>query len=145
MRHSALAGVSRLPVGVERRGRELLGALLGEWCDHDVGGGVEVILRMAAYELAVPRERDVALDDAGTLPRSTLVRLLGVLGELQRRAAVPDREVGAMERPVLALHQPVLQRAFIHALNQVERPRVQVRLNRRPCGRFDGHDCRRLH
>lgn len=81
---------------------------------------------MAAYQLAVLRERDVALDDAGTLPRCGLVRLLGVFRELQRRTAVPDREVCAAEGAVFALHQPVLQRAFIHALNQVERPRPKL-------------------
>src|SRR6185436_4870205 len=71
-------------------------------------------------------ERRVALDNARAHPGARLVRLFGVLGELQRRAAMPDGEVGAAERAVLALHQLVLQRSFVHSVHEVERAWPQL-------------------
>ena len=76
---------------------------------------------MAAYELRVLCERDVALDNPRTLQCRALVRFLGVFGKLQRRTAMSDREVCATETIVFALHEPVFQRAFIHAINEIER------------------------
>src|SRR4029453_9829928 len=81
---------------------------------------------VAADQLAVRRERDVALDDAGAHAGGGLVGLLRVLGELEGRAAVADREVGLPERPVLALLEAVLERAFVQALHEVERPRADL-------------------
>src|SRR5215510_16014410 len=72
------------------------------------------------------REGDVAFDDARAHPRARLVGLLGVLGELQRGAAVSDGEVSAAEWAVLALLQFVLQRAFVHAVDEVERARPEL-------------------
>ena len=81
---------------------------------------------MTAYELRVLCECDVALDDPGTLQRSGLIRLLRMFGKLQRRSAMSDREVGTLETIVFALHQPVLQWAFIHAINEIEGARSKL-------------------
>ena len=82
--------------------------------------------RVAAHQLAVLGEGHVALHDARAHARAGLVGLLGVLGELQRGAAMADGEVGAVERAVLALLQLVLERAFVHAVDQIERPRAEL-------------------
>ena len=107
-------------------GVNFLRALLGKRRHQNVGRRVEVILGMAAHELAVLRERDVAFNDPRTLAHCALIRLLGMFGELQRRTTMPDREVSPAERAVLTLHQPVLERPFIHAVDQVERPRPKL-------------------
>ena len=59
---------------------------------QDVGGGVQVALRVPADELPVPREGDVALDHAGAHAGGRQHALPRVLGKLQRRAPVRDRE-----------------------------------------------------
>jgi voltage-gated potassium channel Kch len=41
----------------------------------------------------------------------------------RQRAVLGDREVAAMERPDLARHQPVLQRARVRARDREQRPR----------------------
>jgi hypothetical protein len=71
-------------------------------------------------------EGHVALDNASALPRSGLVRFLRVLWELQRGAAMADREIGLAERPVFALHQLVLQPARVHAVDQIEWPWAEL-------------------
>ena len=81
---------------------------------------------MAADQSAILGEGDVALDDAGAHARTGHVRDIRVLGELQRRSAMADGKVGAIERAVLALHQLVLKPALVHALDQVERPRAEL-------------------
>src|SRR5688572_12994006 len=75
---------------------------------------------MAADELAVLGEGDVALDDAGSHARARLVGFLRVLGELHGRTAVRNGEVTAMERAVLAAQEPGLERTVIHALHEKE-------------------------
>jgi hypothetical protein len=46
--------------------------------------------------------------------------------EQQGSATMRDGEIGAVERPVLALHQAILELAFVHTLNQVERARTEL-------------------
>ena len=87
---------------------------------------MQVALRVAAHQLAVLRECDVALDDARAHARRGLVGLLGVLGELERGAAMADGEIGAVERPLLALLQLVLEPPVVDAVDQVERPRAEL-------------------
>jgi len=67
---------------------EGLRALGPERREKDVGGGVQVALRVAADELAVLGDGDVALDDTGAHGNGGLVGLRGVLREQQGRAAV---------------------------------------------------------
>jgi hypothetical protein len=81
---------------------------------------------VAAHQLAVGGEADVALHDAGAHAHRGLVGLLRVLGELQRRAAVADREVGFAERARGAFLQALLQLARPHGVHQVERPRPEL-------------------
>src|SRR5262249_13792563 len=82
---------------------------------------MQVVLGMAADKITIPGEGYVAFDDSRAHPRAGLVGLLRMLGELERTPAVTDREIGAAERAVPALHQLVLQRPFVHSLHEVER------------------------
>ena len=93
---------------------------------EDVGRGVKIALRMAADELAVLGEGHVAFDDAGAHARRRDVGFARMLGELQRGAAMADREVGPVERPCLALLEGVLQRPFVHVVDQEERTRPEM-------------------
>src|SRR5262249_35199924 len=71
------------------------GALGGQGGVHDVGRGVQIVLRVTANEFQVFGEGHIALEDASADACACLVALLGVLRELQRPAtAVTDREVG---------------------------------------------------
>ena len=81
---------------------------------------------MAANELPVLGERHVALDDACAHARAGLVGFLCMFGQLQRRAAMRNREVGTAERAVPALEQAGLERSGIHALHEEERTLAQL-------------------
>ena len=76
-------------------GRGALGVHFGAL--HDVRGRVQIALGVAADELSVLGEGDIALDDAGTLECCRLVRFESVLGILHAGAAVADRKVGLFE------------------------------------------------
>ena len=76
-------------------GRGALGVHFGAL--DDVGGRVQIALGVAADELSVLGEGDVALDDAGALEGCGLVRFESVLGILHAGAAVADRKVGLFE------------------------------------------------
>src|SRR4029453_15726248 len=88
----------------------------------DVRCRVKVAVRVAAHQRTVLGERGVALDDPRPLPSPRVVGLLRVRGELQCRAAMTDGEVGPMERTRLALAELRLQRARVHAVDEIERP-----------------------
>jgi hypothetical protein len=83
--------------------REGLGAFrrqLGH-CEN-IGGRMQVALRVTADQLLVLGERHVAFEDAGAHPGARPIGLFGVLGELQRRTAMAYGEGGALKRPLLA-------------------------------------------
>jgi hypothetical protein len=88
--------------GVEGSRGERLDARGGERRQQDIGCRCQVVLGMAAHERAIAGEGHIAFNDARAHPRSGLVRLLGVLGKLQRGAAVAYGEVRAVNRFVLA-------------------------------------------
>ncbi|MEZ5600797.1 MAG: hypothetical protein R3F36_07300 [Candidatus Competibacteraceae bacterium] len=77
-------------------------------------------------QLAVFSEGHVALDDAGPHACPSHIRGVGVLGELQGGAPMADGKVGTVEGAALALRQPVLEAAFVHAVDQVERPGTEL-------------------
>ena len=105
-------------VRVEHGRRERLDALGGQRRHQDVRRRVQIVLRVPADELLVLGEGHVALDDAGAHARGGVVRLLGVLGELQRGAAVADREVGAARLVVEACQESLLERAVVHLVDE---------------------------
>jgi hypothetical protein len=79
---------------------------------------VQIALVVTADERAVLRERHVALDDARALARARGVRLFRVLGELQRRAAMRDRELRAAHEVAGAGGELALERAVVHAVDE---------------------------
>jgi len=123
VQHSAEAGA---PVAGSAGG-ERLRALRGQLRHgQDVGRRVQVALRVAAHQLPVLREGDVALDDAGALARGRHVRLAGVLRELQPGSAVSDGEVAPEKRPLGAGRELALEPPLVHVVDQVERTRPQL-------------------
>ena len=61
-----------------------------------------------------------------------------MLGKHQRRAAVADGEIALVERPG-ALAELLLQRAVLHLVHEIERPRPDLRfLGQRPILRSGG-------
>src|SRR5262249_33931046 len=82
---------------------------------------------MPADQLAVLGEGYVAFQYTRAHTRRGLIGFLGMLRKLERRAAVPDREIGARERS-LALPQFVLERTILHLLDQVEWARSELNL-----------------
>ena len=52
-----------------------------------------------------------------------------MFGEFHRCAAVPDGEIGLAKRPG-ALAELLLQRAVLHLVDEIERPRSDLRLAR---------------
>ena len=94
---------------------------------QDVGRGVQVALRMAADQFAVFGKGDVAFDDAGTHASGGYIRLFGMFGEFQRGAAMADGKVGLAKRPG-ALAELLLQRPVLHLVDQIKRPRPDLRL-----------------
>jgi hypothetical protein len=81
---------------------------------------------MAAHEHAVARERDVALDDAGAHACASLIGFPRMLRELQRRAAMRDGKIRALDWFVFARLQLPFQRAIVHTLDEVERSRSNL-------------------
>ena len=116
-------------------GRERLCALGGQGCGQNVGGGVQVVLRVTADQFLVFGKGHVALDDARAHASRRLIGLFGVLREHHGRATVTDRETGFGKRPVAATLQLGFERAIAHVFYQKERPRPQLGL---------GHDGRAL-
>ena len=94
----------------------------------DVGGGVQVALGVAADQLGVLGEGDVALQDAGAHARGGDVGLRRVLREEQRRAAVADREVAGAVAALArgAALQVVLEPARAQPVEQVEGTRAEL-------------------
>jgi hypothetical protein len=87
---------------------------------------VKIALRVAAHQLAVLGECDVALDPSRTHARGGEVGLLRVLRKLERGAAVPDRE-GARPRGLLAAALELApQRAGPHGLDEVVGTRSDI-------------------
>jgi hypothetical protein len=87
---------------------------------------VEIALRVAAHQLPVPGERDVALDPSRTHARGGEVGLLRVLRKLERGAAVPDRE-GARPHALLAAALELApQGAGPHRLDEVVGTRSEL-------------------
>jgi hypothetical protein len=84
---------------------------------------------MAAHQLLVLGEGDVALDHARAHARRRQIGLPAMLGKLQRRAAVADREIASVERPG-ALAELRLQRPVLHLVDEVERARTDLRVSR---------------
>jgi hypothetical protein len=113
-------------VGCDRRRRERRDAPARQRGDENVGRGREVVLRVPAYELEIFREGDVAFNDSGAHACARLICLTGMLGKLQRRAAVADGEIGAVERSVAAARELRLERAVLHVVDHKERPRPEL-------------------
>ena len=84
---------------------------------------------MTADQLAVLGEGHVAFDDAGAHARGRHIGFPAVLGKLHRRAAVADGKVGLAKRPG-ALGKLRLQRPVLHLVDEIERPRPDLRLAR---------------
>src|SRR5258706_4386167 len=87
---------------------------------------MQITLVVAAHQLAVLRECRIAFDDARAHARPGLVGLFCMLWKLQRRAAMPDRKSGAVERAVDTFHQSGFELAFVHPLHEVEGSRAQL-------------------
>ena len=81
---------------------------------------MQVALGVTAHQLAVLGESHIAFDHARTLARTGFIRFLGVLGELQRGAAMSDGEIGLVERTGLAALQLVLEAAVVQTVDQIE-------------------------
>jgi hypothetical protein len=91
---------------------------------------------MPADEAAILGEGDVAFDDAGAHPGSGQNAFPRVFRELQRRAAVGDRELTGSVGPVRAAGpEPFLRRTLLHRVDEVEGARSEL-----GCGR--GRLCR---
>ena len=102
-------------------GRERGGALGLERSVEDVGGGVEVALVVAADELTVLGDSNVAFDDTGTLLDGGHVRLVRVLRKLHARSAVADGEVVRMHDHGVVIQaglQRGLERRGSHVLDE---------------------------
>ena len=84
---------------------------------------------MAADQFAVLCKGHVAFDDAGAHAGGRDIRLFRMLGKLQRCAAVADGKVGLAKRPG-ALAELLLQRPVLHLVDQIKRPRPDLRLAR---------------
>ena len=87
---------------------------------QNVGGGVQVALRMPAHQLPVFGEGHVALDHAGAHAGRRQIGFPAVFGKLQRRAAVAEGKLGLVERPG-ALAEFGLERPVLHLVDEVER------------------------
>ena len=78
-------------------GLEGCGALCTEGGVEDVRRSVQIALRVAAHELLVFRESDIALENTGALSAGSVETFERVLRELEGCAAVGDHEVTGME------------------------------------------------
>jgi hypothetical protein len=79
-----------------------------------------------ADELSIARKRHVAFENPGAHSRGGNVRLARVLGKLQRRTAVRDREFSPLERPRRTLHQALLERSRIHVVDEKQWPGAEL-------------------
>lgn len=112
----AALGRGGLAVGGGLEGRGALAVELGDV--DDVGGGVQVALAVAAHQLQVLGEGDVALEHAGAHASARQVGLARVLGELQgAAAAVRDGEGRRLHLELLARVQLGLEGAVRHAVD----------------------------
>lgn len=100
-------------------GLEGCGALCAECGVEDVRGGVQVALRVAAYELLVFGESDIALEDTGALSAGSIETFERVLRELEGSTAVGDNEVSGVEGSFRARLELLLQRTFVHVIDEV--------------------------
>eukprot|EP00959_Pyramimonas_sp_CCMP1952_P171194 3577052-Pyramimonas_sp.AAC.2 len=101
---------------------ERLGALGVKGGGDDVGGGVQVALGVAADQMAILGDGDVALDDASAHARGGGVGLVGVLGELQGGTAMSDGEGMGLHHKVGVIEASLelgLQSGRLHVVNQV--------------------------
>ena len=109
---------------IERR--KGFGALGRQGCRQDVGGGVQVVLGVAADQFFVFGESHVAFHYARAHACCGLVRFLGVLWKHQRSTPMANREVGFFEWPVTAALQFGFERAVKHLAHQKVRAGAQL-------------------
>ena len=100
-------------------GREA--AFGGKRRGEDVGGVVQVVLRVAADELFVLGEGDVAFEDARAFTRPGEIRIAGVFRELERGAAVTDGKFGFLRRLLGAGEQLLFECAVFKIVDEIER------------------------
>lgn len=119
-------GCAALGLGWRAVCRRLEGnsALSGQLRDgQDVGGCVEITLRVTANELSVLGEGDVALDDASTHASSGHHTLATVLRDLQRATPMGDGKLGSMTNGRLCAGlQLAFQGTLIHVIHEEIRP-----------------------
>ena len=77
---------------------------------------------MAADQLAVLGECHITFDNSRAHARSRGIGFSGMFRELQSGAAMSDRKIRAVKRPVFARHQLILEFALIHAFDKIKRP-----------------------
>lgn len=120
-------------LGVLCRGLERRSAFLRKLRDQeDIGGGVQVALRVAAHELTVAGECDVALQDASAHARTGIESLASVLGELERATAVGDGEERRVADGLLSARlELLLERALVHLVDEPERSRTDLDVGHR--------------
>jgi hypothetical protein len=95
---------------------------------EDIGGGMQITLCVAADELTVTGEGHVALEDTGAHTTGCLIGFFGMLGELQCRPTVSDREI-LMLIPLGvggALRKLLFELPVAHLVDEVERPRAEL-------------------
>jgi Holliday junction resolvasome RuvABC endonuclease subunit len=109
-----------------------LGAFLRQRRFQDIGRGMEVVLCVTTDQLPGLGKGNVAFHDASAHACGGFIRLLGMLGELKRGAAVADPEVGLHEGLVAALLQCTFERARIHILDKIIRPRTHLDVEELP-------------
>lgn len=123
----AALGRRGLAVGRRLEGRRALLVELGDV--DDVGRGVQITLTVAAHQLEILGEGDVALEHAGAHASARQVGLSRVLGELQRTATtMGDGEGRRLDLHLFARVQHALERAVLHAVDQEVRTRAQLNL-----------------
>lgn len=87
---------------------------------------MQITLGVAADQLLVVGESDIALDDSGTHPPGGCIALSSMLGELQRCAAMGEDEVGGCKRAFGAGLQLGFQGALVHIVDEVVGTRAQL-------------------
>lgn len=121
----AALGGRRLAVLGRGKGRRALGIELGDV--DNVGSGVQVAVAVAANQLAVLGEGDIALENAGAHTRTSHVGLERVLGELQACAAAmrnhPRRHLHLI---LLAGVELALERALLEVVDEVVWARAKL-------------------
>lgn len=71
-------------------------------------------------------KRYIRFDNIGTHTRRCLIRLFGVLRELQCRTTVTNGEIRFIKWTIGAFLERLLKLALTHILDKVERSRTQV-------------------